>query len=164
MFYSFEDSAFRLFKDPIVWAQGNQITGDTIYLYTQQKKPSRFYVFENAVAINKVNAQFYNQVKGNTINGYFVQGNIDNLKAKGNAESIYYAADEDGGFMGVNRSTSDVIDMSFKDRKLHKVVSRNNLKGTITPVRQANHLEMRVRGFKWQEEKRPKTKFELFGT
>jgi lipopolysaccharide export system protein LptA len=164
MFYSFEDSAFRLFKDPIVWAQGNQVTGDTIYLYTQQKKPSRFYVFENAVAINKVNAQFYNQVKGNTINGYFVQGNIDNLKAKGNAESIYYAADEDGGFMGVNRSTSDVIDMYFKERKLEKVVSRNNLKGTITPIRQANHAEMRVRGFKWQEEKRPKTKFELFGS
>jgi hypothetical protein len=164
MFYSFEDSAFRLFKDPIVWAQGNQITGDTIYLYTQQKKPSRFYVFENAVAINKVNAQFYNQVKGNTINGYFVQGNIDNLKAKGNAESIYYASDEAGGFMGVNRSTSDVIDMYFKERKLQKVVSRNNLKGTITPIRQANHAEMRVRGFKWQEEKRPKTKFELFGT
>jgi lipopolysaccharide assembly outer membrane protein LptD (OstA) len=164
MFYSFEDSTFRLFKDPIVWAQGNQITGDTIYLYTQQKKPSRFSVFENALAINKVNNQFFNQVKGNTINGYFIKGNIDNLKAKGNAESIYYASDEDGGFIGVNRSTSDVIDMYFKERKLQKVVSRNNLKGTITPIRQANHNEMRVKGFLWQEEKRPKTKFELFGS
>jgi hypothetical protein len=164
MFYSFEDSTFRLFKDPIVWAQGNQITGDTIYLYTQQKKPARFYVFENALAINKVNGQFYNQVKGNTINGYFVKGDIDNIKAKGNAESIYYAADEGGSFIGVNRSTSDVIDMFFKERKLEKVVSRNNLNGTITPIRQANHSEMRVRGFKWHEQKRPKTKFELFGS
>ena len=53
LFYSFRDSTFRLFKDPIVWAQQNQITGDTIYLYTENKKPHRFYVFENALAINR---------------------------------------------------------------------------------------------------------------
>jgi lipopolysaccharide export system protein LptA len=164
MFYSFEDSTFRLFKNPIVWAQGNQLTGDTIYLFTEQKKPSRLYVFENAIAINKVGTQFYNQVKGNTINGYFIKGNIDFLKAKGSAESIYYAADEDGAFIGVNRSTSDVIDMFFKERKLQKVVSRNNLKGTITPISKANHSEMKIRGFKWQDNLRPKTKFELFGS
>lgn len=164
MFYSFEDSTFRLFKDPIVWAQGNQITGDTIYLFTQQKKPSRFYVFENAIALSRVNEQFFNQVKGNTINGFFTAGNIEHIKAKGNAETIYYAADDEGSFMGVNRSTSDVIDMYFIDKKLQKVVSRNNLKGTITPIRQANHEEMRIKGFKWHESKRPKSRFELFGS
>ena len=76
LFYSFEDSAFRLFKNPIVWAQENQITGDTIYLFTSNKKPKRMYVFENALAVNKVD-KFYNQVKGNTLNSYFVDGNIE---------------------------------------------------------------------------------------
>lgn len=33
LFYSLEDSVFRLFKSPVVWANNNQITGDTIYLY-----------------------------------------------------------------------------------------------------------------------------------
>jgi hypothetical protein len=163
MFYSFKDSAFRLFKNPVVWAQENQIVGDTIYLYTQNKKPKRFYVFENALAINKLESNLYNQVKGNTINGYFENGNINFFKVKGNAENIYYAADDSGGFIGANRSTSDVIDVYFADRKPEKVVLRNNLQGTITPMRQINYTENRVRGFKWLDDKRPKTKFELMG-
>ncbi len=163
MFYSFKDSVFRLFKNPVVWAQDNQIVGDTIYLYTQNKKPKRFYVFENALAINKIEKTLYNQVKGNTINGYFENGNINFFKAKGNAENIYYASDEGGGFIGANRSTSDVIDVYFADRKPNKVVLRNNLEGTITPMKQINYNEFKVRGFKWLDDKRPKTKYELLG-
>jgi lipopolysaccharide export system protein LptA len=163
LFYSFKDSVFRLFKNPVVWAQENQIAGDTIYLYTQNKKPKRFYVFENALAINKVEKNLYNQVKGNTINGYFENGSVHFFKAKGNAENIYYASDDNGGFIGANRSTSDVIDVYFEDRKPNKVVLRNNLTGTISPMRGLNYNEFKVKGFKWLEDKRPKTKFDLFG-
>lgn len=163
MFYSFNDSTFRLFKNPVVWAQENQITGDTIYLFTANKKPERFYVFENALAINRAEKNLYNQVKGNTIDGLFNKGEIEFFRAKGGAENIYYTADEEGGFVGVNRSTSDVIDVTFRERKPYKVVFRNNLQGTLSPIKQVNHSEMKVRGFRWLDEKRPKTKFELFG-
>jgi lipopolysaccharide export system protein LptA len=163
LFYSFRDSTFRLFKDPIVWAQQNQITGDTIYLYTQNKKPHRFYVFENALAINRVEKELYNQVKGNTIDGIFKEGNIDFFRAKGSAENIYYTADEQGGFIGVNRSTSDVIDVTFKERKPYKVVWKNNLQGTLSPIKHINAEDMHIRGFKWYDSKRPKSKFELLG-
>ncbi|MDB5248127.1 MAG: OstA family protein [Segetibacter sp.] len=163
LFYSFRDSAFRLFKNPIVWAQDNQIVGDTIYLYTHNKKPQRFYAFENALAINQAEKDLYNQVKGNTINGIFKNGSIDFIRAKGSAENIYYTADEQGGFIGVNRSTSDVIDVTFQERKPYRVVFRNNLQGTISPIRQVNLTELRVRGFKWYDDKRPKTKFDLLG-
>jgi lipopolysaccharide export system protein LptA len=163
LFYSFRDSTFRLFKNPIVWAQENQIVGDTIYLFTENKKPKRFYAFENALAINQVDKNLYNQVKGNTINGLFQGGNIDFVRARGSAENIYYTADEQGAFIGANRSTSDVIDVTFKERKPYRVVFRNNLQGTISPMKQVNLGEMRVRGFKWFEAKRPKTKFDLLG-
>lgn len=164
LFYSFRDSVFRMFKDPIVWANDSQISGDTIYLYTKNQKPQRFYVFENALAINKAEKNLYNQVKGNTINGMFKDGNIDYFRAKGSAENIYYTADEQGAFIGVNRSTSDVIDVSFADRKPNKIVFRNNLKGNLSPIKQVDNNEMRVRGFRWQGDKRPKTKFELMGS
>jgi hypothetical protein len=163
MFYSFKDSAFRLFKNPIVWSQENQITGDTIYMYTENKKPKRFYAFENALAINRAEKELYNQIKGNTINGLFKGGNIDFFRAKGSAENIYYTADEAGGFIGVNRSTSDIIDVTFQDKKPYKVVFRNNLNGTLSPIRQVNNSELRVRGFRWNDDKRPKSKFDLIG-
>lgn len=163
LFYSGEDSAFRLFKDPIVWARNSQITGDTIYLYTQHKKPSRMFVFENALSVEKVGKIYYNQVKGRTINGFFKDGNIDWLRAKGNAESIYYGQDEGEKFIGVNRATADIIDMYFVQRKPDRVVFRSNLVGTTFPMRQVVHEDMRLRGFKWREELRPKTKYDLIG-
>lgn len=163
LFYSFRDSTFRFFKNPVVWAQENQIVGDTIYLFTENKKPKKFYAFENALAINKAEKDLYNQIKGNTITGLFKDGNIDFFRAKGNAENIYYTEDEQGAFIGANRSTSDAMDVTFQDRKPYKVVFRNNLQGTISPMRKVVNSEMRVRGFKWYDERRPKTKYELLG-
>jgi lipopolysaccharide export system protein LptA len=161
LFYSLEDSAFRLFKDPVVWMDNNQLTGDTIYLFTQRKKAEKLYVFENAMAITKVNAEYFNQVKGVTITGYFQEGNIDNLRAKGSAESVYYTLDNDEAYIGVNKSEADVIDMYFENKKPRKVVFRNDLKGTMYPMKQVNHTELRLKGFRWLDHLRPKNWLEL---
>lgn len=163
LWYSGRDSIFRLFKDPVVWASMNQITGDTIYLFTKNKKAERLYVFENGMVINKSDKNLYNQIRGNTLNGYFKDGAMDFMKAKGNAESIYYIKDEDSAYVGVNRSTADIIDLYFREKELNRVVYRNDVQGTTIPFRQINFDEMRLRNFKWLEERRPKTKFELFG-
>ena len=164
LYYSGLDSVFRLFTDPVVWTGNSQITGDTIYLFTKNKKPERMYVFENGLMVNKTGPNQYNQIKGNTINGYFVEGEIDFMRAKGSAESIYYIQDEDSAYVGVNRSTADIIDMRFQKRELNKVVFINDVQGTTTPFRQVNFSEMRLRNFKWLDNRRPKTKFELFAS
>lgn len=163
LFYSGRDSIFKLFRDPIVWASGSQITGDTIFLFTKNKKAERLYVFENGMVVNKSENNLYNQIRGNTLNGYFKDGQMDFMRAKGNAESIYYIRDEDSAFIGVNRSTADIIDMYFKDKALNRVVYRSDVQGTTTPIRQVNFEEMRLRNFRWLEARRPKSKYELFG-
>lgn len=165
LFYSGKDSIFRLFRDPIVWSGSgeSQITGDTIYLYTKNKKPDEMYVFENGFMINKTGDDMYNQIKGTKIFGYFVEGEIDNVRAKGNAESIYYAKDSEDKLVGINKATSAIIDMRFKNKELNKVVFIDDVKGTMLPIRQATEQDKRLKSFKWQEERRPKSKFELFG-
>lgn len=164
LFYSLKDSAFRLFRNPVIWTQNNQITGDTIYLYTENKKPKRMYVFENALTISSIDStQFYNQMKGRTIDTYFLNGNIEHIRTKGNAESVYYALDNENKFIGVNKASSDIIDIYFQNKQPDKIVFRYNLAGTMYPMRQVNHDEMKVRGFKWLEAQRPKSKYELFG-
>jgi hypothetical protein len=92
-----------------------------------------------------------------------VNGEIDYVRTKGNSESIYYAQDDSSKFVGANQATADVIDMYFANREPQRVVFRNNLTGTMYPMRQINPDEMRLRGFKWLEDKRPKTKYDLFG-
>jgi lipopolysaccharide export system protein LptA len=162
LFYSGKDSIFKLFTDPVMWASKSQITGDTIYLYTKNKNPDRLYVFENAFAVNLSDKGMYNQIKGNRLNGYFKGGEIDYMRAQGNAESIYYVKDEKNYLVGINNATSDIIDMRFKDKELNKVVFISEVTGTMYPVKQATEQNKILRNFKWLEEKRPKTKFELF--
>lgn len=162
LFYSGRDSIFQLFKNPIVWASNNQVTGDTIYLFTKNKKAERLYVFENGMVVNNSGNNLYNQIKGNTLNGYFKDGAIDFMRAKGSAESVYYAKDENDAFVGMNNATSDVIDMIFLEKELNKVVFRNDVNGVFGPINQVPEDKKILRNFKWLEDNRPKTKFELF--
>jgi hypothetical protein len=119
------------------------------------------YVFENALAINKVDSLYFNQLKGRTINGYFKDGDIDWMHSKGNAESVYYGQDDANKFVSVNKAKSDIIDMYFENKKPIKVVMRSSVEGTAYPMKQVNHEELRLNGFKWQDVLRPKTKYEF---
>ena len=162
LFYSLEDSSFRLFKNPIAWAQTNQISGDTIYLFLENKKPQRLKVIENALAVSKEYDEFYNQVRGNNMNALFKEGKISFMRTKGSpAENIYYARDDHQKFVGVNKSSSEIIEISFDDGKPQRVRFINNLEGTMYPLRQVNHKELRVRKFKWLDDIRPKSKFDI---
>jgi lipopolysaccharide export system protein LptA len=163
LFYSAADSIFRLFTKPIVWASGSQVTGDTIYLFTKNKKADRMYAFENGFVINKSGENMYNQISGKTVNGYFKDGEIDYMRTKGSpAQSIYYAKDENDAIVGVNNASGDVIDMRFENKELKKVVFVRDVAGTMYPFKQTPDDKKTLRNFKWQDAIRPKSKFELF--
>lgn len=163
LFYSGKDSIFRLFNDPVIWASNSQVTGDTIFMYTKNRKPDELRVFENGLMINKTGENMFNQIKGNRLFGIFKLGQIDYVRAKGNGESIYYAKDGQEKLIGINKAASDIIEMRFKNKALYRVVYISEVTGTMFPVNQAKDEDKRLRSFKWLEERRPKTKFELFG-
>jgi lipopolysaccharide export system protein LptA len=163
LFFSAKDSVFRLYYDPVIWSGRSQITGDTIFLYTKNKKAERLYVFERGMIINKTREGFYNQIAGKTINGYFVDGAIDYMRVRGSqSESIYYAQDQDSAYVGMNRATGDVIDLYFKNDDLKKVLFVNDIKGRMYPMKQIPEDQKYLKNFIWLQDKRPKTRLELF--
>ena len=164
LFFSGSDSVFRLFNEPILWAQENQISGDTIYLFLKNKRPERLYVIDNALSISKVDSSIYfNQVRGNSIDAVFDStGQVHFLTAKGSAENIYYAQDEQKGFVGVNKNSCDLIEITFTDGKPKRVKFINNLEGGLLPMRgKTNHEELKLKSFNWQDKIRPKSKFDI---
>lgn len=162
-YYSSEDSAFRMFDDPVVWNDKTQVTGDTIYLFTKNKNPERIYVFYNGLIINKANDLMYNQIGGRTINGYFKEGSIDYMRVKGSpAESIFYPQDDDSAYVGMNRSSGDVIDAYFINKELNKVKFINDVNGTMYPISKIPEDQRKLKGFEWLDKRRPKNKLELF--
>jgi lipopolysaccharide export system protein LptA len=163
LFYSFRDSVFQLFQDPLVWSNGSQMRGDTIYLYTQNKKAKQVRLFENSFLINQMEPGVFNQVKATRMDGYFKEGVIDSVRARGSAESVYFIRnDEDSAYTGINQSSSDIMDVYFKKGDLSKVVFRSSVKGTLWPASEAKTNKLQLKDFEWLEARRPKTKYELY--
>ena len=162
MFYSFRDSVFRLFDDPVIWAKESQVTGDTVFVFTKNKKAERFQVFENSFMVNQAHPGVFNQVKSSRMDGYFRDGSLDSVRARGFAECVYFIQDEDSAYTGINESKADIMDVYFRNQELYKVVFRSSVTGTIWPIRQKSPQEMKLQNFKWLEALRPKTKFDLF--
>ncbi len=161
--YSTADSTFKLFGEPVVWNAQSQITGDTLYMYTQNQKPKRLYVFNNGMVVNKTKEGMFNQVGGRTINGYFTDGQIDYVRVKGSpAESIFYPQDDDSAYVGMNRSSGDVIDIYFVKKELNKVKFVNDVNGVLYPFKDIPADKKELKGFKWLDNRRPKNKLELF--
>ena len=161
--YSTADSTFKLFGEPVVWNDKSQITGDTLYMYTQNQKPKRLYVFNNSLIINKTKEGMFNQIGGRTLNGYFIDGSIDYVRVKGSpAESIFYPQDDDSAYIGMNRSSGDVIDIYFVKKELNKIKFVNDVNGVMYPMRDIPADKKELKGFKWLDNRRPKNKLELF--
>jgi lipopolysaccharide export system protein LptA len=163
MYYSTEDSVFRLFKAPVFWNGKSQVSGDTMYLFTETQKPKRLYVFNNSMVINEADKEIYNQVAGRNLNAYFRDGSIDYVRVKGSpAESVFYPQDDDSAYIGMNRSSGDVIDVYFINKTLNRVKFINSVDGTLYPIRLTTNEQKFLKGFMWQDKRRPKNKLELF--
>jgi len=163
LYYSTEDSTFKLFGNPIAWNAKTQIKGDTMYMYTANQKPKRLYVFYNSIVISQTEKDLFNQIGGRTLNGYFKDGEIDYIRVKGSpAESIFYPQDNDSAYTGMNRSSSDVIDIFFVQKELNKVKFINDVDGVMYPIKQIPADKKELKNFKWLDARRPKNKLELF--
>lgn len=161
--YSTEDSTFKLFYDPVFWNEKSQVSGDTMYLFTENQKARRLYVFTSGMVVNRTTEGLFNQVGGRTLNAYFKEGLIDYVRVRGTpAEAIYYPQDDDSAYVGMNRTSGDVIDVYFVKKELYKVKFINDVNGTLYPMRQIPADSRFLKNFKWLDARRPKNKLELF--
>ncbi len=162
LFYSLSDSTIRLFNKPIIWSNNNQITGDTIYMFLNNKKPEQLLVFDNAFALSKVDTtKYFNQLKGIRLNAWFEDGALTKMRTKGSAENIYFALDSKKDFIGINKSSAQIIEIDFENSEVSKVIFINQLTGRMSPMGQTPLSQFTIKGFKWLEDQRPKTKYAI---
>jgi hypothetical protein len=119
-------------------------------------------VFENALAINKVDTtNYFNQIRGIKLNAYFNDGDLTKMITRGSAENIYFAIDEQNKFIGMNHSSAQSIEITFENNEVSRVKFINQLNGKMSPIGQTPAMDMRVKGFQWLEAQRPKSKYAL---
>lgn len=164
IYYSSKDSIFRFYRNPILWANETQLSGDTIFLYTKDQKADKLLLDQNGLLVKESGPEMYNQIKGNQITGYFAGQSLDWMHVDGNAESIYYVQDDDSAYISVNRTLSGVINIYFREGQLHQISFIKDPEGTMYPFTQRPLDQMTLENFHWDIKRRPKSKYELMGT
>ncbi|WP_316816361.1 OstA-like protein [Pedobacter nyackensis] len=161
LFYTAADSTLRWYRNPILWAEGSQQTGDTIYLQLKNKKLRTLQVIQNAFLVN-VNADSakYNQIKGRLITAFFNEGKLENMFVDGNAESIYFNQNDKKVYTDMNQTVSSRIKILFKNKEIARIVTIKEPEGVRTPVPELKE-DVFLTGFIWKPELRPRSKKEV---
>lgn len=117
IFYSYSDSTMRMYVHPMIWAEGSQLSGDTINLQMKNKKVDNIEQYPSAFIVNieKGDSSHFNQVGGRKMIGFFKAGKIDRIFVDGNAETIYYVRDSLKNITNIDRSISSRIRVNFKN-------------------------------------------------
>ena len=159
MFFSYGDSTVRCYINPMIWAQGSQLSGDTIYLQLKNKKMDNMLLQHNSFIVNTEEGDsiHFNQVRGKVITGFFKESRLNRLFVDGNAESIYYAK-EDTSYSGMNRMVSSRIKVLFENNKLRDIISIRKPEGNFYPMDKIPPDENILKGFIWKPKDRPQSK------
>jgi lipopolysaccharide export system protein LptA len=162
LFYTSADSTLRWYYNPILWSEGTQQTGDTIYLQLKNKKLNTVQVIEKAFTVNVYKDSLkFNQIKGKKITGFFKDGKMNSMFVDGNAESIYFTKDDDNtAYKEMNQTVSSRIKISFKNSEIQDVLTIKDPDGAITPIEKVKE-EVLLTGFQWKPEMRPTSKYQV---
>lgn len=153
--YTQQDSLFRFFKDPIIWSDTSQLTADTMRMLLNNNKLDRVYMRNNGFIINSKDELYFNQIKGRDITAFFENDDLRRMNVDGNAESVYYVLDDAQAYMSVNKMICSSMIVMFGDNKVEGIRFFTQPKATMTPMKQANHDALKMKGFKWDIVRRP---------
>lgn len=154
--YYVNDSTLYFYKKPILWSEGNQSEGDSIRLMLKNGKLNVMVLQGKAFAIALDTLKQFNQMKGRRITSYLnPEAQIDRVFVEGNAESIYFALDDDQKLIGMNRVECAKMTLNFKAGAVRRIAFVGKPESALTPPRQITAENRELDGFNWRIKLRP---------
>jgi len=156
-----------MFTKPVLWAEGNQIIGDTIHFLSNIKTEQldSLKILNNALMIKKDSSGF-SQLKGKNMFGKFKNNSIESLDAIGNSETLFFLRDENDKLFGIDKKqSSDHILILFENDDVKSIDYFKAITGKTYPPSDFEKLredDKLLTGFIWREEERPLTKDDIF--
>ncbi len=166
-FYSAPDSLLSLFIDPVLWYSHYQCTADTIEILHDSAGTRRAYLRSNCFALQQVDREKFNQLKGRQGIVYFKAGEPQYADIVGNAEMVYYITESDtagrtalvGANVGVGTSMRIYFDTA---RAPERVVTYDKPDMKTYPVLSVPDEWKRIKGFRWLPQRRPRRPEDVF--
>ena len=162
--FSSSDSVFTLYEAPVLWSDTSQFTSDTMHIYLKNRKVDRLWQIRNALIVNSDDLVYFNQILGKFVTSYFKEGSPNFTLVEGNAESLYFAKDEDDAYIGGNQSLSSKIRIDFADKKIREIVFLTLPKAEMHPMGTPGLMGKRLEGFIWRFDEKPLSKTDILET
>jgi lipopolysaccharide export system protein LptA len=147
----------KLLNNPILWAQKNQIVGDTILLLTDEKhkKMDSIKAIDNVFITQKDSIAGFNQIKGRLLKGKILDNELRIVDVEGNAESIYYIRDEKQALIGIDKKRCSRINFELENKTISTIIYFKSVSAKTYPEDKFPEEESKLKGFAWREEERP---------
>jgi lipopolysaccharide export system protein LptA len=154
--YFYHDSTMVLYRNPVLWTEGNQMTADTIKILISNNSIDKLFLTSNSFVISQDTLKQFNQVKGRKMTALFKEGDIHRVLVEGNGESLYHAIDEGEDFlMGVNRIICSNMLMYFRDRAVYRISFYIKPDAKFIPPHELKDADKTLSGFAWKAEFKP---------
>lgn len=160
--YTGADSTMFMYRSPVIWSGENQLTADTIALTFRNDKMDSLVMYNAAFIVSRDDSTRFNQIKGKNMIGYFLDNRLYKMRVLGNAETIYFAREEDQTMIGVNKGVSSNMLIFIDDNKVKKITYIGSPAYTLFPESDLSPNDLQFRDFKWLEEQRPAEKADIF--
>lgn len=145
----------RLFRGPMAWFDGSQVSGDTIRVVVRNRSVDTVFVRSSAFAAQEdTTSGRIQQLSGQQITAHFRLDSLRRIVAEPNARAIRFMTGRDGEANGAARTSADRIVLRFRNDEVERV---SVLGGTETTYYKEAIIpaSFELDGFIWTPERRP---------
>jgi lipopolysaccharide export system protein LptA len=161
--YWSKDSTIQLFSDPVIWSGKNQMSANYIEMINRSKDPDEVLMKEEAFIVSMEDDSIrFNQIKGKNMVGFVRKNQLYKIDVNGNGQSNYFAHDDKGGIIGLNKAESSNIIIYMNDGKVKKIAFIKSPDGELKPMADIEEGDKLLPGFRWLSEIRPLNKDDIF--
>ncbi|MCX6251870.1 MAG: organic solvent tolerance protein OstA [Bacteroidetes bacterium] len=160
--YHGKDSTMILYKEPVLWSGKNQLTADSIHIVILNGEVDSTVFYNTAFIISKDDTNAFNQVKGRDMIAYFRNNEIFKVKVLGNAETIYYVRKDDRTLTGINKSESSDMLIFLEKNEVRSITYITKPHEILHPEKEISPNDLKLKDFKWHENRRPQKKSDIF--
>jgi lipopolysaccharide export system protein LptA len=159
--YFTRDSLVQLFRNPVIWSEGHQMTADFIEMKQNTEAPDELRLKDNSFIISKLDSGRFDQIKGRNMIGYVINNELNKIDVDGNGQTLYYARQEEE-IIGLNRVESSRISLRFREGKIFRISFLQAPDGLLKPLFSLTEEEKTLSGFDWKIHLRPLSKQDVF--
>lgn len=160
--FSYGDSLIKLFQNPTVWADGNQLTGNYMQIKNYGGKIRWLEMRENSFIITKEDSTKFNQISGDNMMNIFDEGKLKKINVKGNGKTLYFAKEDDGNYIGVNQASAENLVIILDSNEVSKIKFYSTPKSKLSPLEQVDLTKLFLPRFNWKISEKPMKPEDVF--